>query len=531
MKQLFTPIITTLLLFVAINGYSIPKLNSYPVTPGVTPVIYLDFDGQYVETSVWNGGNPIDCASPGLTDQQITEIFNRVAEDYRPFALSITTDSTIFLAAPLDKRIRVIITPTSYWRAAGVGGIAYTGTFNWGDDTPCFVFSDRLGPNNPKMLGEACSHEAGHTVGLSHQSRWDSNCGITETYNTGTGLGEAAWAPIMGNSYYRNMSGWNDGPTQFNCGAPQDNLSIITTQNGFTYRPDDYPETMNNTTTALNGSSFSVNGVITTTTDKDAFRFTLSASSSLHIEAKPYSALAGNDGANLDVKMQLFNAAKQLLRTYDNQAVMNAVLDTTLPAGTYYLLVDGAGNANVSDYGSLGSYTLTGFSGSLPIRSVQLNGSSDNGKHMLNWTVISDEPLKTQTLEVSKNGYAFNTLITVIETASRFTYQPFESGDLYYRLKVTSVVGETVYSNIVKVKATAKGTNAFSISTLVNNQLVINAADNYRYSLSDISGKVLAKGNGVKGINKLNMENKPGGIYVIQLVSDNETFAERIIKQ
>jgi hypothetical protein len=528
MKKRYTFLFILWLLCTTTGALAQPKLSSYTTAPAT---IYLDLNGHYVVSSVWNGGNPINCASPNLSDAQVTEIFNRVAEDFRPFDVNITTDSAVFLAAPLDMRIRIIVTPTSAWRP-GVGGIAYTGSFIWGDDTPGFVFSDRLGPNNPKMVGEACSHEAGHTVGLSHQSRWDGNCTLTETYNTGNGLGEIAWAPIMGNSYYRNMSGWNDGPTQFGCGNTQDNLSIITTQNGFGYRTDDFSHAMDATTALLNTANFSANGVISTTTDKDAFRFVLTGATNLRVLATPFAAVTGNDGANLDIKMQLYNAAQQLLRTYDNAGTMNAVMDTALPAGTYYLLIDGAGNANISDYGSLGSYTLSGFSGTLPIRSVQLTGSLDNnGRHILNWSILSDEPLQYITAEVSLDGSRFSPLHTLTGTASGFAYQPYETGDLYYRLHVVSAIGEKVYSNIIKIKNSGKVPGNFSVSTLVNAQLLISAAENYRYAVSDLSGRVLMTGSAAKGINKLNMDNKPAGVYVIQLFGENETFTSRIIKQ
>jgi hypothetical protein len=232
----FTKIILLILTCCSLHAYSLPKLNSLP---SATATVYLDFDGQTVTSSVWNGGNPIFCASPGLTDEQITEIFNRVSEDYRPFNINITTDSTKFLSAPLTQRIRVIITPTSSWKP-NVGGISYIGSFTWGDDTPAFVFSDKLGPNNPKYVGECCSHESGHALGLSHQSSYDTNCTLVETYNTGSGSGETGWAPVMGNSYYKNMTGWNDGPTPYGCANVQDNLTIITSQNGFSYRTDDF---------------------------------------------------------------------------------------------------------------------------------------------------------------------------------------------------------------------------------------------------------------------------------------------------
>ena len=255
MKTFTKTILFILLCFFANTTFAIPKLSSLPTA---TATIYLDFDGQTVTSSLWNGGMPLVCVAPSLTDAQISEIFNRVSEDYRPFNINITTDSLKFLAAPLTQRMRVIITPTSSWKP-NVGGISYIGSFTWGDDTPAFVFSDRLGPNNSKYIAECCSHESGHTIGLSHQSKYDANCNLTETYNTGNGIGETGWAPVMGNSYGKNMTGWNDGPTPYGCSNTQDNLSIITSTNGFTYRADDYSDSMNTNSFMPGNNSFSVN--------------------------------------------------------------------------------------------------------------------------------------------------------------------------------------------------------------------------------------------------------------------------------
>jgi len=99
---------------------------------------------------MWNYGTPFSCLPAVITDAEITEAFNRVAEDFRPFNINITTDLTKFLAAPLSQRIRIIITPNSAWYA-GVAGIAYVTSFTWGDDTPAFVLSNKL-LNNPKRV-------------------------------------------------------------------------------------------------------------------------------------------------------------------------------------------------------------------------------------------------------------------------------------------------------------------------------------------------------------------------------------------
>ena len=163
-----TTIILLALISTTMIHAQVPLYNSYP---SAQAVIFLDFDGHTVNGTSWNYNGPIVCGASGLNNSQITEVFNRVAEDYRPFNVNITTSLSTYTAAPLSGRMRVIITPTSSW-FTGVGGVSLTGSFKWGDDTPAFVFCDRLGPNSPKMVGECCSHESGHTLGLSHQSKY-----------------------------------------------------------------------------------------------------------------------------------------------------------------------------------------------------------------------------------------------------------------------------------------------------------------------------------------------------------------------
>jgi hypothetical protein len=529
MKKLFTLLILIVPLLLSFKAYSVPKLNSYPAA---VAVIFLDFDGHYVQSTVWNGGSSFYCASAGMSDPQITEAFYRVAEDYRPFDINITTDSTVFLAAPLNKRMRVIITTTSAWYPA-VGGVSYIGSFGWGDDTPAFVFSDRLGPYSPKMVGECCSHESGHTVGLSHQSKYGSDCTTPiEQYNSGsTTGGEIGWAPIMGNSYYRNMSNWNNGPTPYGCTAVQDNLTIIATQNGFSYRPDDYTETLNGSTTSLPASNFNVNGIIGTNSDKDAFKFTVAQNSNFHLTAIPFNVGSNYIGANLDIRIELYNAAASLIQAYDPLTTMSVTIDTILNAGTYYIKVQGTGNTNIGAYGSLGEYTLNGSSGALPIHDVSLSGTVDKNKHNLNWRIIADEQIKSVIVEASNNGSNFNSLTTVAPASDKFSYQPYNNGTVYYRLKVTSVLNQTVYSNTIALKATGNSDKLFHVSTLVQNEITVNAAENYKYRLSDMNGRNIVTGTGLKGISKVDVSNLSGGMYVIQLFSNDQRQTERIIKQ
>ncbi len=527
MKKLSAPLMLVLALSFSLNVFSLPGLSSLPTA---SATIYLDFNGENINCAYWNGGTPFTCAPANMTDDQIIEVFNRVAEDYRPFNINITTEESKFLAAPLSKRIRVVITPTSSWFGAA-GGVSFIGSFKWGDDTPAFVFSDRLG-NRTKLVAECCSHESGHTVGLSHQSKYDGSCTLTSTYNDGIGAGETSWAPIMGNSYYRNMSGWNNGPTPYGCANKQDNLSIITTQNGFTYRNDDHSDDINNNPTNFSIISTIVSGVITTNSDKDAFKFVLLKNSIIRIDIKPFSVDASLQGANLDVRVQLYDASNNLIRTYDPMNTMAALIDTILNTGDYYMVVDGAGNSNIDNYGSLGSYTISTSAGTiLPIRNVILAGQVEKNKHSLTWKIDSDEPINSLSLESSTDGTHFYEVNNVSILSTQFAYTPLQKNYLYYRLKVKSVLNQTLYSNTIKLKGIDEGGKAFKVSTLIQQEITVNAAEKYIYLISDINGAVIVKGSGKAGLNKVDMSRMPGGMYVLQLLSDNQKQTERIIKQ
>lgn len=93
---------------------AIPVFNSLP---GAVAVAYLDMDGQVVSGTRWAGGATI--AARGfvgtLTNAQMIEVCRRTAEDYPPFEINLTTEESVYLAAPANRRIRCIITPDNEW--------------------------------------------------------------------------------------------------------------------------------------------------------------------------------------------------------------------------------------------------------------------------------------------------------------------------------------------------------------------------------------------------------------------------------
>jgi len=190
----------------------------------VSSVILLDFDGYYLNSPMWNYGTPYQCQPSGLYPEQIQTILDSVKKDFANFNLTVTTDENVYLNASSAKRMRVVIT-TSSEVYPNVAGVAYIGSMFWGDNTPCFVFSNTMYFNTSRIR-VATSHESGHTIGLYHQSHYDTNCNLIYTYKpcdytTNTG-------PIMGSIGSTCLAKWWIGPTPNSCTSIQDDVQVIT---------------------------------------------------------------------------------------------------------------------------------------------------------------------------------------------------------------------------------------------------------------------------------------------------------------
>jgi hypothetical protein len=306
--------------------------------------IYLDFDGGVVSNTSWNINGDINCAPANLLNTEIDKIVQRVSEDYAPFNVTVTTDEALYNATNPYKRMKVMITETWEWFGEA-GGTAYIGSFSWGDNTPCFIFSTLM-QYNEKFIAEGISHEVGHTLGLRHQSVYDANCNFIEEYNYGQGDGLTSWAPIMGVGYYRNLTTWHNGPTLEGCNAVQDDVAILAGVLGF--------KTDDNTTMKKSGEiTTSTEGLINASDDIDYYALDLNAPAT--ITAEPMSLGAGV-GANMKLKLNVYDKQGNLLGSADSPSSLSA--STTLSSGKYYLGVETEATPEESRYGMLGRYIV-----------------------------------------------------------------------------------------------------------------------------------------------------------------------------
>ena len=167
--------------------YSLSDTFKLHSDPTATKTIYLDFNGQTVTGTLWNSqdnnGQPFTLSAfnfegdsstfTGNELDRIQRIWARVAEDFAPFDVDVTTEEPptgdLVNSGGTDDRwgIRVIVGST-FAPEADRGGVTFLGSFNWASDTPSLVFPDNLNMDDEKTTAEAISHEVGHSLGLSH---------------------------------------------------------------------------------------------------------------------------------------------------------------------------------------------------------------------------------------------------------------------------------------------------------------------------------------------------------------------------
>lgn len=338
--------------------------------PGAAKVIYLDFDGHTTTGTSWNSNFTSGAAivTPAYSNDSSTTTFSttelnniqaiwqRVAEDYAPFDVDVTTadpgTEALRKSTSTDAQfgVRVCIGGSSYdWYGAGAGGVAYLNSFSWNSDTPCFVFTAQLGNGAVKYTTEAVSHEAGHTFNLSH----DGQVAHDSVAAVGYYQGHANWAPIMGVGYYKEVTQWSRGEYPF-ANNLQDDVTIIAGVTG--YRADEHGDSIV-AATSLGGTTIDAAGIIERRTDADLFSF-VTGSGPVSITASP-EALS----PNLDIQLALYDGLGNLV-TSAEPTTMGATLEATLAQGTYYVAVDGVGTGDpttaYNDYSSLGQFRLSG---------------------------------------------------------------------------------------------------------------------------------------------------------------------------
>lgn len=197
-----------------------------PVKPGTEPpppppptgsnnVIYINYFGKTVSSTMWNVSGTFTVQDAGLAQPEIDFITTQVKAHFPEYNVTITLDKAIYDAAAFGHKVEVVVTEDYQWYGQA-GGVAYINSFFWSDGSPAFVFSLLLNYNSHR-IAEAISHEAGHTLGLRHQSDCEGNV-VVNQYSMGK---------TMGVSYYTFPIGaWVTGTSSVSCMIQDDRAKL-----------------------------------------------------------------------------------------------------------------------------------------------------------------------------------------------------------------------------------------------------------------------------------------------------------------
>lgn len=343
--------------------------------PGSNRVIYLDFDGHVITGTAWNtNGRPetvnvTPYDTDGIPDNfsaaeqdAVRAVWQRVAEDYAPFDVDVTTQqppqSAITRTDAGDYRYgtRVLIDPTGWYHSGcNCGGASYLGVYDRTGDhdyyQPALVFTRGTG-TGAKDIAEVASYAAGQNLGLSPDG----------TSTTSHYQGHGAWAPIMGVSYDKAISQWSIG--EYADANNTENDYAVIGRHGVALRADDHGNERASATALTLGAT--TEGVYATGSDVDVFRIDLPDGTFT------FAADAAPVGGNLDIRLELLSSSGAVIATADpasgqadpgTPTGLSASIRQEVAAGRYYLRVDTTGYGDprytgYSTYGSRGAYSV-----------------------------------------------------------------------------------------------------------------------------------------------------------------------------
>ena len=221
-----------------------PALSSLP---GAPYTVYLDFTG-FNFNGTWSGSAPgstpaynsdLDPTTFNTSEiLAIQNMWNRVAEDYAPYNVNVTTVDPAVAAGQAGtdasrqeyydntaQMCHTVIGGTGAWYGdyhgvSHLGLTAQAQPFSGGGHT-YWVFANKF-PIDLQRIADSTAHEIGHGFDLLHQSDFDGNTLVNE-YSSGT----SSLGPIMGVAYNSARGAWKVGTADYFSPVTQNDAQII----------------------------------------------------------------------------------------------------------------------------------------------------------------------------------------------------------------------------------------------------------------------------------------------------------------
>jgi hypothetical protein len=196
-------------------------------------------------------------------------------------------------------------------------------------------------------------------------------------------------------------------------------MAIICEQNGFGYRADEAGNTISTAASIVTEDDKATilatrnYGIISKADDIDVYSFNTGPGS------VTFTVNPSPNFPDLDVLLTITDVTGKILATDNSTSTLSATLTTILPAGIFYLQIDGTGNGTAddgyTDYASIGEYTIQGKV--VPFVITALNKPEANKKN----PVIYPNPA-TEQLNVKLNNPGITNTITVVNMLGQSLY-------------------------------------------------------------------------------------------------------------
>ena len=185
-------------------------------------------------------------------------------------------------------------------------------------------------------------------------------------------------------------------------------------------------------------------------------------------------------------------------------------------------------------------------SGVLPVTLTSFTGSNAGNINTLKWSVSSESNELKYTLERSPDGVNFTEITNIAANNidnSSYAYQDNISllqnaASLFYRIKIVSMDGTFVYSDIVVIRLKLQ-TNFTIVSNPFSDQITINFNSSQLQTaearLLDAGGKLLVKMKfGILGgtniLNIPGLSYLPRGIYMLEFITPHQRYIKKLVK-
>ncbi|HAD61744.1 MAG TPA: hypothetical protein DCG12_21110, partial [Planctomycetaceae bacterium] len=337
---------------------AVPPMNSLQ---GAPVTVYLDFNGHIVQNpeilaeredgidqpfyvpAFDTDGDRTSFSPEELV--QIEELWARVAEDFAPFNVNVTTSDPFIYAN--RQAILVSIGGDGTWRGAvGTAGEGFA-AFE--------TFSSGTGDNNAVVFGE--NQPGMQRLAQATSSRVFEAMGLTEP----AALPSAALTELPRAASVDTTRDLNAAPA-----------TVASAANGIVFRGDEFSNNSANATLIGVGPGVEqVDGFIHLSTDEDWLRFrTLESNATISIrgldlrfdpQGNPVAGVT-NPGSNLIPRLRIYDenlvqvgAINETVDTTDPDiALLSGSVSLNLPAGVYFLQID-----SESPVHGAGQYTIT----------------------------------------------------------------------------------------------------------------------------------------------------------------------------